>query len=162
MILSAADHQRLQFLARIVPKECVHLETTDSRLFADVFTAERARMLDDDPVLAERVEAFVSRFGRLQDTLGDKLVPLFLMAAGEHVGVAIDNLDRVERLGLMPSVDEWMTMRKLRNQMVHEYIEDPEILASALQSGHRFVPTLRAVADGLLFEIKRHGWLGEQ
>jgi uncharacterized protein YutE (UPF0331/DUF86 family) len=30
-------------------------------------------------------------------------------------------------------------MRKLRNQMVHEYIEDPEILANALQSGHGFV-----------------------
>jgi hypothetical protein len=158
-MLNTDEYQRLQFLARVVPKECEHLETTDGRLFAEPFTAERARTLDDDPEFAERVEAFVSRFGRLQDTLGDKLLPLFLKAAGEHVGVAIDNLDRAERLGLLPSVDEWMTMRKLRNQMVHECIEDPHILADALYSGHCFVPTLRAVTDGLLDQIRSHGWL---
>ncbi len=159
MILNGNDRQRLQFLARVIPRECNHLETTDARLFAAPFTADRANVLDDDPDLAERVEAFVSRFGRLQDTLGDKLLPLFLKAAGEQVGVAIDNLDRAERLGLLPSVDDWMTMRRLRNQMVHEYIEDPQVLADALQTGHSFVPTLRAVADGLLREIKRHGWI---
>lgn len=158
MMLNAAERERLQFLARIVPKERDHLESTDRRLFAEPFTAQRAGMLDENPELAERVEAFVSRFGRLQDTLGDKLLPLFLKAAGEQVGVAIDNLDRAERLGLMPSVEEWMTMRKLRNQMVHEYIEDNRILANALQSGHGFVPTLRSVTDGLLSEIERHGW----
>lgn len=159
MMLNAAERRRLQFLARVVPKQCEHLEGTDARLFAEPFTARRASDLDDDPELAERVEAFVSRFGRLQDTLGDKLLALFLKAAGEHVSVAIDNLDRAERLGLLPSVDEWMTMRKLRNQMVHEYIEDPNILADALQSGHRFVPTLRSVAERLLTEIRSHGWL---
>lgn len=159
MMLNADEYQRLQFLARVVPRECNHLETTDKRLFAEPFTVQRAETLDEAPALAERVEAFVSRFGRLQDTLGDKLLPLFLKAAGEHIGVAIDNLDRAERLGLLPSVDDWMTMRKLRNQMVHEYIEDPNILAEALQSGHGFVPTLLSVADGLLAEIRKHGWL---
>ena len=34
----------------------------------------------------------------------------------------------------------WIDMRRLRNQMVHEYVDDPVILASALQAGHRFVP----------------------
>jgi hypothetical protein len=29
-------------------------------------------------------------------------------------------------------------MRQLRNQMVHEYIEDLAVLASALRSGHAF------------------------
>lgn len=33
-------------------------------------------------------------------------------------------------------------MRSLRNQMVREYIEDVEILTSALQGGHAFVETL--------------------
>lgn len=41
----------------------------------------------------------------------------------------IDNLDRAERLDLIKSTDDWLTMRKLRNQMVHEYVEDPEILS---------------------------------
>ncbi|MDP2176992.1 hypothetical protein [Methylicorpusculum sp.] len=37
---------------------------------------------------------------------------------------------------MIKSADEWLTMRNLRNQMVHEYVEDPVILNNALQSGH--------------------------
>jgi hypothetical protein len=116
---------RLQFLVRVVRKECKHLNITDQRLFGGLFTLEQATRLEEDPDLAERVEAFVGRFGRLQDTMGDKLLQLLLTALGEKPSAAIDNLDRAERLGLIKSADEWMTMRNLRNQMVHEYIEDP-------------------------------------
>jgi len=43
------------------------------------------------PELAEQVEAFVSRFGRLQDNLGDKLLPELLTALGEKTSVVIDH-----------------------------------------------------------------------
>jgi len=149
---------RLQFLTRVVRKECQHLATTDQRLFGDPFTLKRASQLETDPELAERVEAFVSRFGRLQDTIGDKLLPVLLVALGETPAAAIDNLDRAERLGLIESADEWMTMRKLRNQMVHEYVEDLAVLASALQTGHDFVPSLINAANSLMAEIERRDW----
>ena len=87
---------RLKFLVRVVRKECRHLATTDQRLFGGAFTLAQASQLETDPDLAERVEAFVGRFGRLQDTVGDKLLPLLLAALGEKIGAAIDNLDRVE------------------------------------------------------------------
>jgi len=141
---------RLQFLVRVVRKECKHLSTTDQRLFGSLFTLEQATRLEEDPDLAERVEAFVGRFGRLQDTVGDKLLPLLLTALGEKTSAAIDNLDRAERLGLIKSADEWMTTRNFRNQMVHEYIEDPVILNSALQTSHAFVPTLIAAANKMI------------
>lgn len=150
---------RLQFLVRIIHKECKHLTTSDQRLFADLFTLEQAIRLEEDPDLAERVEAFVSRFGRLQDTIGDKLLPLLLTALGEKPAAAIDNFDRAERLELLTSADEWMTMRHLRNQMVHEYVEDPVILSSALQTGHNFVPALIATAEKMCTEIERRGWI---
>ncbi|MHB1174920.1 MAG: hypothetical protein ACYCZJ_07335 [Sulfuriferula sp.] len=149
---------RLKFLVRVVRKECQHLATTDQRLFANAFTLAQASQLETDPDLAERVEAFVGRFGRLQDTVGDKLLPLLLTALGEKTGAAIDNLDRAERLRLIHSTDEWISMRNLRNQMVHEYVEDPAILASALQSGHAFVPALIAAADKMMNEIEQRGW----
>lgn len=148
---------RLQFLARVVRKECRHLAGTDQRLFASAFTLAQASQLEADPDLAERVEAFVGRFGRLQDTVGDKLLPLLLAALGERTAAAIDNLDRAERLGLIGSADQWMTMRNLRNQMVHEYVEDPVVLTSALQSGHTFVPALIAAADKMITEIEQRG-----
>lgn len=150
---------RLQFLARVVTKECNYLEVTDHRLFAEPFTSDRAKHLADDPALAERVDAFVGRFGRLQDTLADKLLPILLAALGEQLGAQIDNLDRAERLELIESVDQWLSMRQLRNQMVHEYIEDVAILASALQAGHDFVSTLLKTAERMTTQMERRGWI---
>ena len=149
---------RLQFLVRVVRKECRHLVTTDQRLFGNEFSLQQAAHLEEDLDLAERVEAFVGRFGRLQDTLGDKLLPLLLAALGENASSVIDNLDRAERLGIIKSADEWMAMRNLRDQMIHEYVEDPVVLHSALQSGHDFVPVLVAVSDHMCAEIMRRGW----
>jgi uncharacterized protein with HEPN domain len=158
MTLQPKAALRLQFLSRVVRKECRHLATTDLRLFGDIFTLEKAVRLESDPDLAEQVEAFVGRFGRLQDTVGDKLLPLLLDALGEKTAAAIDNLDRAERLNLIQSADEWMTMRNLRNQMIHEYVEDPVILTSALQTGHAFVPALIATANKMIAEIEGRGW----
>ena len=45
---------RLQFLARVVRKECQHLTTTDQRLFGGLFTIEQAMQLEADHDLAER------------------------------------------------------------------------------------------------------------
>jgi hypothetical protein len=149
---------RLCFLARVVGKECRHLETTDRRLFAEPMTSARAASLAEDSDLAERVEAFVGRFGRLQDTTADKLLPALLIALGEPAGAQIDNLDRAERFGWITSTDQWMTIRQLRNQMVHEYVEDMTILASALQTGHGFVPELLRAAQAMLGELKARGW----
>lgn len=155
MTLDHSLTQRLHFLVRVVKKECRHLATTDQRLFANPFTVELVNRLEGDPELAERVEAFVGRFGRLQDTVGDKLLPLLLVALGENPAAAIDNLDRAERLGLIDSTDDWMTMRNLRNKMVHEYVEDPALLADALQTGHVFVSVLITAAQRMILEIER-------
>lgn len=158
MTADSKNALRLQFLTRVVRKECQHLAATDQRLFAGMFTLAQAEQLETDHALAERVEAFVGRFGRLQDTVGDKLLPLLLTALGEKTSAAIDNLDRAERLGLLESADEWMIMRNLRNQMIHEYVEDPVVLTNALQSGHVFVPALIAAANKMIAEIERRGW----
>lgn len=150
---------RIGFLLRVVHREASHLRATDERLFHRPFTPDRVQKLEENVVEAERVDALVSRFGRLQDTLGDKLLPAYLEAVGEKRTTAMDRLDAGERLGPIPSADERFAIRKLRNKMVHEYIEDPEILASALQSGHDFVATLLHVADALESAITKRGWI---
>lgn len=87
-------------------------------------------------------ESRAARFGRLQDTVGGKLLPSLLEALFKTPGPAIDNLDKAERFGFIESADDWMQMRRLRNQMVHAYIEDMAVLSSALRSGHALVPKL--------------------
>lgn len=155
MTLSPTQHERLVFLCRITLKEIQHLQETDGRLFADLFTIEAAQKIETDPILAERLDAFVSRFGRLQDNLGDKFLPQLLSAMAEKPATAIDNLDKAERLGWIESADTWLEIRKLRNQMVREYIEDLAILTSALQTGHQHVATLVASGHSMIAQANR-------
>lgn len=155
MKITPSQIARLEFLARVTDKACQHLHDTDSRLFGELFTVEMAQKIELDPILAERLDAFVSRFGRLQDTVGDKLLPALLSALAEKTGPAIDNLDMAEKLGFIESADTWMEMRRLRNQMVHEYIEDLAVLTSALRSGHAFVPVLVTAARRFVAEVRR-------
>ena len=79
-------------------------------------------------------------------------------ALGERTGAAIDNLDRAEKLGWIPSSDDWIAMRKLRNKMVYEYIEDPITLADALQAGNDYVPILSKVVAYFLADMQARGW----
>lgn len=137
---------RLRFLVETVLAEAALLLSTDVRLFDVPMTPERAQSLKVDQDLAERVDAFVARFGRLQDTLGDKLLPRLLAWLAEPVGPAIDNLARAERLGLIRSGEAWIEARQLRNFMIHEYVRDPSTLASALQRGHDAVVLLTSAA----------------
>ena len=68
-----------------------------------------------------------------------------------------DNLDRAERLGLIPSADLWLGLRRLRNQMVHEYIEDPSVLSNALNTAHTHLTVLTDAADALLADLAQRG-----
>ncbi len=113
---------RLQFLVRDVRKECRHLFTTDQCLFEGPFTMEQVVRLEEDPDLAECVEAFVGKFGRLQDTVGNKLLSLLLTVLGEKVSAAIDFLDWADRLGMINLLTNG-PMRYLRNQMIYNTLK---------------------------------------
>ena len=147
--LRRAPGEKLRFLAQVVRAEAELLSLTDGRLFAVPMDTRRAGTLRQDIELGERVDAFVARFGRLQDTLADKLLPEILSWLGEAVGPAIDNLSRAERLGWISDGQAWLDARQLRNRMIHEYVRDPEVLAAARSAGHAAVGLLVASADTL-------------
>jgi len=159
--MSIKDHtrQRLQFLSRVVERESYYLNKTTKRLFFEPFSLETAKNLINNDDLSETLEAFVSRFSRLQDTLGDKFIPQLLNALGQKQASLIDNLDTAERLEWITSANEWQAIRQLRNQMVHNYIEDLEILVSAIQTAQGFVATLTSTSKKLENELQKRGWL---
>ncbi len=150
-----SEMTRLLFLVETVGLEAHHLRQTDLRLFALPFDAARAANLRTNVDEAERTDAFVARFGRLQDTLGEKLLPELLRSLAEPVGPVIDNLDRAEKLGLLRSAEDWLAARKLRNRMVHEYVRDPAELAEALNEGHALVSLLADFGEAVAKFVER-------
>ena len=141
--------EKLHFLASTVLLEAKYLLQTDGRLFVQPMDIDRVLQLASDIELGERVDAFVGRFGRLQDTLADKLLPALLAWKAEPLGPAIDNLARAERLGWIGNVEIWLEARRQRNRMVHEYGRDPAELAATLNLAHATVPVLVAAATDM-------------
>ncbi|WP_298596855.1 hypothetical protein [uncultured Limnohabitans sp.] len=134
-------------LLKTAQAELRHLQQTDQRLFGRPFSPEGLVIHLEDIDFSERVDAFVARFGRLQDLLGDKLLPAWLRSMEEGVGAVLENLDRAERLGLIDGADDWLAVRKLRNVMVHEYIDRAETLHMALYAAHAHVGMLAQTVE---------------
>lgn len=134
--------ERLRFLAEVITREAEYLALTDSRLFSRPFDVSVVASLRHEPELAERLDAFVARFGRLQDTLANGLLPRLLEAFLEPAGSVLDNLNRAERLGWIRSASDWAQLRSLRNSMVHEYVRDAQVLVDTIQAAHEGVPDL--------------------
>ncbi len=81
----------------------------------------------------ERLDMFVSQFGRLQDMLGDKMLPVLLRISLESTGTQLDNLARAEKFGWIDSVERRIVLRQVPTRMVHEYIMDsPKDLRDAV------------------------------
>ena len=86
--------------------------------------------LSDDEV--EHIDQFLFRFAKLQDTIGEKLFKLILLALDEKVDNKpfIDILNKLEKLELIDSADKWRELRDIRNELAHSYDDEAEEMAS--------------------------------
>lgn len=125
-----------------VRRERNHLAYSLRQLTQYPIDSDWVKQLDSEPDIAVQVEAFASRFGRMQDTIADKLLPRWLMVLAESPGSQIETLNRAERLGVLDSTERWLKIRQLRNRLVHEYMTDPKLLADALKKTSQAVPML--------------------
>jgi hypothetical protein len=134
---------RLGFLEPILEREAALLEDVALRLFSpDNLDAAWLTTLLAVPEGRDKMESFVGKFCRMQDTLAGKYLPLLLEASEEPVGTVIDNLARAERLGWLEDATRWRRMRRARNWLVHEYLSDPADMLSALSEARIFVAHL--------------------
>lgn len=119
-------------LLRITAKEVHYLERTRNRLISHQINLEWVNSLANSDAHSDILDAFVARFGRLQDRLGGKLLPTLLRLNMEKVGSQLDNLILAEKLGWLSSTDDWIELRGLRNLLIHEYLQSPSDLLKPL------------------------------
>jgi hypothetical protein len=69
------------------------------------------------------LDQYIFRFSKLQDTMGARLFPVLLASLAEPMEDKpfIDLLNRLERLEIIDSTLGWIQLRKIRNDIAHEY-----------------------------------------
>ena len=77
--------------------------------------------LDDETI--GFLDQYIFRFSKLQDALETRLFPLILESLAEPVAdkAFIDILNRLEQLEILNSAFAWVELRKIRNDIAHEY-----------------------------------------
>lgn len=87
---------------------------------------EKYVILSDEEVAF--IDQFIFRFSKLQDALGNKLFKSVLLFLGEDITNKpfIDIFNRLEQLEIVNNYDLWLEIRKLRNELAHDYEDDPK------------------------------------
>jgi hypothetical protein len=90
--------------------------------------------LERNRLLLRLADQILFRFTKLQDALGERLVPATLQQLTESFEdwPMRDRLERLEKLGYLV-VDDWLRWRELRNRLAHEYPDQPELRFAVLK-----------------------------
>lgn len=75
------------------------------------------------------LDAYLKRFSSIQDFLGAKIFALLLEVAGIDGSKMSEVLYHIEKEGIIDSLDQWIELREIRNELEHDY---PEELQEAL------------------------------
>lgn len=102
-----------------------------------------------------------ARFLACKTNMADKLIPRWLACLAERVGSQIENLNKAERLGVIESTEAWLIARKLRNQLGHEYMNDPEAFAAVLAEVKHLAQILLDTFDRITADAKAHNLIAK-
>lgn len=103
-------------------------------------------------------DQFIVRFSKLQDMMGAKLLPAIIELTHEEgeLNTFIDKLNRLEKIGALESVEQWLKFREMRNQFAHDYPDDPEIQASLLNKAYIMAEELLSTLDHVIHFSKKY------
>ena len=75
------------------------------------------------------LDAYLKRFASIQDFLGSKIFSLLLEIAGINNDKMSEVLSNIEKEKIIDSLENWIELREVRNELEHDY---PEELQEAL------------------------------
>ena len=129
-----------------MPERLMHIYLGECTLHAEILVEALAETRKWLPFNANTVQHITKeqlrvldqmayRFTKLQDTMGQKVLPTILDLAQEPIApdaTFAEKLNWLERMGALPSAEEWKKLRVARNAIAHEYPDDHALRASAI------------------------------
>jgi predicted nucleotidyltransferase len=110
-------------------------------------SAPRYINLSDDEI--EAIDQYLFRFSKLQDTLGKRVFRLIVSEYEDNTDemTFIDILYRLEKIGILDDANIWKKLRDVRNDISHQYDDEPQEMAEALNNIFAYKDELIAIFD---------------
>ena len=102
-------------------------------------------------------DQFAARFSKLQNYMATKLFPLVLEITEEPMDSSafIDKLNKLEKLEVIPSTEQWLEFRNTRNRFTHDYPEDSEKNSDVFNKAFSEASELLKIYDDIKQYIKK-------
>ena len=115
-------------------------------------SADSFLQLNDDEI--EHIDQYLFRFAKLQDAIGQRLFKSMLEYRGEVIiGKSfIDIFNKLEQLNIIENYNTWMKLRIVRNELAHEYDNDPEENASEINK----IYSMKDNLESYYFDVKKY------
>jgi predicted nucleotidyltransferase len=110
-------------------------------------SAPRYQSLNDDEI--EAIDQYLFRFSKLQDTLGKRVFRMIVSEYEENINelTFLDILNRLEKIGVLDDGNIWKKLRDVRNDISHQYDDEAEEMAEALNNIFAYKTELIAIFD---------------
>ena len=118
------DKLEKHYLALKAYKELIDKLTQQSDIYHPLIF--NSLKIEDKAIL----DAYLKRFSSVQGFLGAKIFSLLLDVSGINFGKMSEVLYAIEKEEIIDSLDNWIELREVRNELEHDY---PENLKEALQ-----------------------------
>ncbi|GMT49132.1 MAG: hypothetical protein IEMM0008_0671 [bacterium] len=93
--------------------------------------------------------------------MSEKYFPKVLAALEEYQNnmAMIDTLNKLEKLELIPSADEWREFRKLGNPLVHEYPDNEDEILEGIKLSLSVFIKVKDIYMAIIDQLKAKGLL---
>ena len=103
-------------------------EVLSQALPSFIRSIEKCRAFDlETPIsfeVEESFDALTSKFSRVSDIFTQKVLKSFLILLREDAPTFLDRMNLCEKIGVIPSANDLITIRDLRNLIAHEYLTE--------------------------------------
>jgi len=126
----------------------LHLNRADDNYQEMLGFAIDASLYEDKEKI-KTIDAFIFRFIKLQDFMGDKLFKTLLKSVGEYKDnmALIDCLDKLEKLEIIKTADQWMNYRLVRNKLTHEYSTNQQEMLAGIQLAMLYFEEIKHILE---------------
>ena len=105
----------------------------------------------------ETLDSLSSKFSRVSDIYTQKVIKTLLFLLREDAPTFLDRMNLCEKLGIIPSAEELIAIRDLRNIIAHEYLSENlvEIYQEIIQLSDNLIKSI-ALTEKFISERKFH------
>ena len=128
-----SNQLKLQKIINECDKHILRMNSAYKKIVASLpLDAESYTKLNEDEV--EHIDQYLFRFAKLQDAIGKRFFKAIFVSLEEDIEDIsfIDLLNRLEKLNILDSTEQWLELRKIRNVLSHTYEDEPEEMSIAI------------------------------